>query len=746
MSKNRERPMKSLIRKRMQIVSFFLFLGLVSLFGRVAYLKIVHGEEYEIAAKTTQVSAVDVPVSPNRGSILDRNNQTLAISTVVYDIVLDCRVLSTFEEDPKTHEDERKKTIDALCAEFSDLDSNLLWDYITINESTGKPNLDTNWKVLKKKVPRETKEKLEEQNLKGVVYHVNTQRSYPLNTFASHVLGFIRGDASLGLEKTYNKEMMGVEGRTFLQYEGGNRATYKEISPIDGNTIVTTLDFTLQQYAEESVERLQKEYNPNASAAIIVDPNTCEILAMASTPNFNNNDPTTPIELETNPEFKQSWETMTEEQQYEYLNNTWNNFNVTSTFEPGSVMKPIVVAAALEEGIITGSEGYYCSGGKQVADWNIPCHLRTGHGNETLEDVLANSCNVGMMDIADKMGRDIMYKYLKDFGIGENTGIDLPAEENAASLMYELEKIGPVELATMSFGQSFSTTPIQVITAFSALINGGNYMRPYVVSKVLDKDGNCIEETKPEVVRKVISEEVSEKVRNMLVATVEKGTGTRSKVDGYYIGCKTGTSQQGVRAQEKYVVSYMNYLPADNPQYLVFLMMDRPENPDVATPGYEMKTLLENIIRYKNIEPSYKVSTKTAKSSEEEKVTVKDYAGSSLIGAAPEIESLGLKYEVVGTGNKIKSQVPKAGTSVEKGTTLILYVEKSEEGEKIKVPDLNGLTYEQSVSKLTSLGLNAVIDGEKEGTVISQSPSPGIFAKENGDVTLKFGSEKKEDS
>lgn len=714
---------------------FVLVLFLLSI--RIFYIKEVHGEEYEIKAKTQQVNRYDKIITPNRGTVVDRNKQALSVSVTVFNIVLDPIVLV------QNSSEEQEKTLKVL-SETLELNIDELRNYISVNPETGKLNKNTHWLYLKKMVDRETKEKLEAQNIKGVFYEKDSKRSYPLNELASHVLGFARGDVKWGLEDEYNDYMNGTEGRSFITYDGTDSAVTKEIPAKDGNTVVTTLDYTIQQYAEQAVQQAVDEYTPENASAIVMDPYTGEIVAMASSPNYNPNDPTNPLSL-SNEEFKSTWENMPDDDKYKYLNNTWKNFNVSSTFEPGSIFKPLVVAAALEENLINTNTTFYCSGKKTVYDTVINCWYRSGHGKETLEDVLANSCNVGMMEIAEKMGSELFYKYQLNYGFGSLTGIDLPGEVSAKNLMYTADRIGPVELATMSFGQSFNCTPIQVLTAFASVINGGNLMRPYVVSQVVDSNGNTVKENKPEIVRKVISQNTSDIIRNYLKATVDRGTGKKAKIEGYSIGGKTGTAEQGVRDKKNYTLSYIAYLPVENPQYISIVIIHKPSNyiDGVTTPAPIMKSLLEKIIKYKAIEPT-DTSLEGSENSENasKKVKVDNYINTNLSDALISLDMLGLKYEIAGTGNTISNQVPSADTEVEEGTKILLYVTKGE-GDKgnIQVPDVTGLSYEEAVEKISNEGLSAVINGDETGNVVSQEPKAGVFVESDAEVTITIKNE-----
>ena len=433
------------------------------------------------------------------------------------------------------------------------------------------------------------------------------------------------------------------------------------------------------------------------------------------------------------------WDALSSEEQNTVLANVWKNFCISSTYEPGSIFKPCVAAAAIEEGIIENSDTYYCGGKKNVAGTDIKCHLRTGHGTLDIEGIIANSCNVGMMDIGDEMGASLFYKYQKNFGIGEKTGADLPDEVDASNLMYSEDQIRSTELATMSFGQSFNTNTLQILNAVASVINGGNLMRPYIVSQIVDPDGNVVKETKPEVVRKVLSQETSDIMRKDMVATIEYGTGKKAKIEGYTYGGKTGTAQQAPRSEGKYTVSFIGFIPVENPQYIAITLIHKPEYyaDGVTTVAPMMKSLMENIIKYANIEPSYEVEGK--QSAENEKVVVADYTGSALFDALADLDAKGLTYEVVGTGTNVVNQMPHGGTEVDSGTQVLVYVEEGENEAsllEVTVPDVKGKTLEEAQSALEGAGLTVTYTGESTGIVQKTEPSYGTKVTSGTQVTL----------
>ena len=714
----------------------FVFLGVFTIvFGKVVYLKMVHGEEYEAAAKNQQINRYDSVIAANRGSILDRNEQVLAISTAVYNVVLDPLVLA------ENKEAEQEKTLTTLVQYFPELDYATLKSYIAVNATTGKINLPNHWKYLVKEIDRSVKEELEGLKLKGVYYEKTTKRSYPLKTLASHILGFSRGDTQWGIERTYNDYMVGTPGRSFILYDGADGVSYQDYPAQDGDTVITTIDYTIQQYAEDAVKETEAQWPAENIAAIVMDPNTGEILALAESHNFDLNNPGTPVEVETDPAFKAEWEAKSSKDQMDYLNNMWKTFSISSTYEPGSIYKPLVAAAALEEGVITPETTFFCSGSIDVSGTPIHCHLRTGHGTVNAKAILAQSCNVGIIQIAQKLGAEKIYKYQMEFGFGQNTGIDLPGEANASNLLHSLSGIGPTELATISFGQTFNSTTIQVLTAFSAIINGGNIMKPYVVSQVVAPNGDIAYENKPEVVRQVISKETSDYLRIALKATVEEGTGKKIQIPGYSIGCKTGTAEQGSRDRDDlWTLTHMAYFPAENPKYIVLTVIHLPEGyvDGLQSTAPMTKSLMEKIIKYKNLEPTEQTSEKTPLTTKET-VKLPDYVGSSAYNVVTDLDAKELTYKVVGSGNTITNQVPKAGAVVEKGSEIILYVEKSaEDSGKTTVPNVVGKKYEAATKALTDAGFEVVFEGETDGTVASQDPKYGVSVAKGAEIKIKL--------
>lgn len=729
---------------RFAFILFAFFAAFALMFGRVLYMKVVHGAEYEAAAKNQQINRYDITIPPNRGSILDRNNQLLAISTTVYNVALDSLQLAEVAE---LSPEEQEKTLTTLCEYFPELDYNTLKQYVTINPETGELYMNNHWKYLVKGIERSVKEELEAMNLKGVYFEKSSKRSYPLNSSACHLVGFTRGDAQWGLEGYYNSYMEGTPGRSFILYNGADSVVHQDYDAKDGDTIITTIDYNIQKIAEEVVAETAAEWPAKNVAAMVMDPYTGEVYAMAESHSFDLNNPNEIPEWETDITYTENWDQLSAEEQVNYLNTMWKNFCVSDTYEPGSIFKPMVVAAGLEEGVITPNSSFPCGGYTDIGGYRIYCHLRSGHGTINIEQIMAQSCNMGVIQIANLLGVDKFYEYQREFGFGDYTGIDLPGE--AAGLLHEKEAIGPTELATMSFGQTFNCTSIQVIAAFSSLINGGNLVKPHVVSQIVDADGNVVMQNDTEVVRRVISEKTSSYMRTALKATVENGLAKKLQIDGYSIGCKTGTAEQGSRTNDDlWALSNMSYFPAENPKYIVFTVINQPSDyvEGVQTPTPMTKKLIEGIIKYDNLEPTQPVEDE-ANLSQNKTVTVADYTDSVIFDVIGDLDGKELTYKVVGNGNTVVNQVPKGGTTVDVGSEVILYVQRSEEDTgTVSVPNVVGKNYEQAETTLTNAGFTVAFEGDQSGTVTAQDPKYGVSVAKGSEVMLTLEIQEKTDT
>lgn len=728
--------------KRLKLVLLIFAVVMVMLgYFRVLWIKVNHSDFEANAINQQIVRQPNKIISPNRGDIIDRNGEYLAVGETVFDIIVDPKLFAEIDLREVEEDEDNKKSAaqngkEYTPKEFSKTKGlNFLSSKIDISNETMKPYVtytveadenDPQKKVAKaqvdkyyvriaENVPYDIGKELNDMNLRWLYAEQTVKRNYPYGSLAAQVLGFTRTDSSWGLEQTYNSYMLGVPGRTFRVHEENGNFVTKSEAPIKGDTIVTTLDAHLQKYADDACKKAYEAYQPEYAASIIMNPQTAEIYAMAQYPTFDPNQPLRITNLDGTNDVVVPDEVDTEkrEEADKIVNHAWKNYCISETFEPGSIYKPIVVAMALEEGIISPSNTFVCGGYKKVAEEEIKCHNTAGHGTLDVAGVLAQSCNVGMMDIISKMSPEVYSKYQHDFGFGEKTGIDLPGEVSASGLLHSVEQLRSVEMATNSFGQGFNCTAIQAANAMAAVINGGKLMKPYVVSQILDNDGNIIEEKGPQVVRQVISQSTSDWVRTALEKTYTEGTAKKAQIVGYSFGGKTGTAQQSPRAQQKYVLSFVAYHDVANPDIMVMTVLHKPKNySDVggdASPVPMLKEIFEDIIDYEALAPD-----NDGKSSEESSYTVKDYTNSNLKSTVNELISEGIDFQILGSGDSIKSQSPAPGTKLDaKPTKILLNAEIKNKTKLVPVPNVVGLSVENAKVMLESAGFNVDVSVEK---------------------------------
>ena len=472
-------------------------------------------------------------------------------------------------------------TVEALVKGF-DLDESDLREILQ-DES------DSRYVILKKDVDYETGKDFQtkmdkSKNIVSVTLEDSYTRTYPYGTMASDVIGFTSSGNSgtIGLEAYYNNELNGTDGKKTGYLSSGSSSENVVKSPTDGNSIVTTIDANLQAIVEKHIlelnERLRDNYREGEgtknTAVILMDPNTGAILAEASYPNFDLNQPRDLSKYYTTEE----QEAMTEEERLETLNALWRNFCVSDTFEPGSTMKPFTMAAGFETGKLTGDETYVCGGSYSYEGVAKPvsCIATDGHGTETLKQVLENSCNVGMMHIADTLGAEDFCRYQHIFGFGEYTGIDLPGEGDTSNLLYTADNMQPIDLGTNAFGQNFNVSMTQLAAGFCSLINGGNYYEPYLVKEIRNAQGDVVETKTPVLARKTVSQETCEILKDYMLGVVEEGSGKSAQVEGYAIGGKTGTAEKLPRSQGKNLNSFIGYAPQENPEVMIYVVVDEP--------------------------------------------------------------------------------------------------------------------------------------------------------------------------
>jgi stage V sporulation protein D (sporulation-specific penicillin-binding protein) len=544
-------------------------------------------------------------------------------------------------------------------------------DYDTLYKKvTNKVSLER----IKNKVDKELADEIRNLNLQGVVVDEDTKRLYPFSNLAAQVIGFVGSDNQgiIGLEAKYDSYLKGKNGKILTETDAKGKEVEDRvvlrIEPEAGNDLVTTLDVTVQQYAEQTLAKVLELKSAKRGAIIVLNPQNGELYAMANKPDFNLNAPFTI----NNDQLNASWSTLSDEQKNNELNQMWRNFSINDSYEPGSTFKIVTSAAGLEEGVVTPNSTFVCTGAHTVAGRSIKCwRYPRAHGTETFVQGVQNSCNPVFMMVAERLGADKYYKYMDKLGLMQKTGIDLPGE--TSGIMHKQDKIGPMELATMSFGQSFQITPLQLLKAASTVVNGGYSITPHIGMKILDKEGNLVKELPNEKGNQVISSQTSETMKGILESVVSVGTGNKTYIAGYRVGGKTATSEKLPRKSGKYIASFLAFAPAENPQVMALVLIDEPQGVYYGgtVAGPVMKELLENTLPYLGIEPVY--TQEELKNKVKPDIEVPDFKGKTITEVKKTLNTLGLKIDIEGEGEEIINQFPFAGEYVNSGSKIIIY-------------------------------------------------------------------------
>lgn len=564
---------KTYNRKKICIFCFIVFLCACLLLGRLIYIMLFQNEYY--SEKAIQLQQRERQIKAARGEIIDRNGVVLATNEAVCTI----SVIHNQITDPE-------KVIDVLCKELD-----LSEEYVRT-----RVEKVTSIEKIKSNVSKEIGQIILEYELDGVKVDEDYRRVYPYNELASKVLGFTGSDNQgiIGLESKYDEYLQGEAG-TILTYTDARGREVEDleeerIEPVSGDTLQISIDYNIQAFCMQMAEKAYLQKEADSVSIIVMNPQNGEILSMVDYPEFNSNDPFTLIE-------KYSEYAGTEEENT-YLNEMWRNTCVSDTYEPGSAFKIITTAAALEEGIVSVEDSYYCPGYIVVEDRKIRCHKTSGHGSLSFTEAIQVSCNPTFINLGLSLGSDRFYHYFEKFGLFDKTGIDLPGE--ASTIMHEEEDIGPVELATISFGQSFQITPIQLMTTVASLINGGTRVTPHLGMSVIDSETGEATELKYKSLTEICSEETTETLQYLLESVVSEGGGNKAYVEGYEIGGKTATSQTLPRSENKYISSFIGFAPADDPQVMVLVIINNPTGTyyggTIAAPIAQ--EIFENILPY----------------------------------------------------------------------------------------------------------------------------------------------------
>lgn len=570
---------KTFNRKKIFIMFLAVFFVLMFLIGRLVYLMIFCSEYYGQKAQGLHERERDIKAA--RGRIIDANGTVLATNKSVCTI----SVIHSQIEEPE-------KVIDALVKELG----------LSEDEVRGRVEKVSSIERVKTNVDKEVGDRIRAYGLAGVKVDEDYKRYYPYESMASSVLGFTGADNQgiLGLEVKYDSYLQGTNGQILTLTDARGieieNAGETRMEPVNGYDLCISMDVNIQQYCEQAAEKACRKKQADSVSIIVMNPQNGELMAMVNYPEFDLNEPfTLTDEMLSGVADAQ---TLSAEEKQDLLNQMWRNQCISDTYEPGSTFKIITAAAALEEGVVSLNDQFYCPGYKMVEDRRIRCAKTSGHGAETFETGIMNSCNPVFIELGERLGVDNYYKYFKQFGLLQKTNIDLPGE--AATIMHKKENVGPVELATISFGQSFQITPIQLVTTVSSIINGGTRVTPHFGVEIRDEKGNLVEKLKYDTTEGICTEETSETMQYLLEKVVSEGGGKNAKIEGYSIGGKTATSQTLPRSEHRYISSFLGFAPADDPQVLVLAIIRNPQGVyyggTIAAPV--VKEIMENILPY----------------------------------------------------------------------------------------------------------------------------------------------------
>jgi len=665
----------------------------------------------------------------------------IALSRPVYTVFVD--VIHAADRRNPTNRNLLNETVEALHEAFGIPVHEL--EAIFARDADGNLINSTHYHVIARDVPASIAIPLRDnRELRDVHANEYTFRWYEDPFFAPHVIGFRRGGALHGLELQYNALLTGEAGRVFRTFDthGNPRVETEDVR--HGYTLVTTLDADIQRLAQRIVDDTFRNIPSRQVGLLVKNPHTGEILAMAQAPSFSLADPGDPTYF-TDPGLRANWDAISEEERVNRMLNMWSNFHLTHTFEPGSIFKPFVMAAALEEGVVTVNCSFFCGGYINVADSTVRCWLPAGHGNINISEAMYRSCNVAMAEINHRLGRDAFYRYRGYFGFGERTGIDLPGEADVSSpaVMYGLHQLGPVQLATSSIGQGFNSTTIQSITAFSSLINGGYLMQPFLVSQIVDNDNIVVYENLPTVVRSTVSAQTANFMRNDMqnVVSAEHGTGWRSAIPGFAIGGKTGTAQQGRGDNLTGItLSYIAYTPVHNPEFIVLMTIDHVEDRSMSSGVHVapiVRGFFEELIQIRNLRPSEGPYVDNWQAMHTGGHVMPDFSGDRLLDVVRNLNNMGddgLDFLISGTGTVITHHVPAPGMPMPQTGMVILYLDPDTVvDDMVLVPHVMGLPVAQAESVLLDLQLTAVLATGRQNDFDPNDFTPGTAQAEERD-------------
>ncbi len=722
------KPMST--KKRIKAMTALFLAGVMVLSLRLFWIQFVKGGKYKYLASQQQTR--DSVISAKRGTIYDRNMKVLAQSASAERVTINPQEIEKYKNQEKVVE----ALVKFLGADETDLRAKI-------------SRTDRQSVVIAKQVEKSVADDLRKENIRGIYFEEDTKRYYPYGSLAAQVIGFTGSDNQglEGLENVLDDELSGVDGRIVAAKDVANNEMpfkYENYIPAqDGKGVVLTIDEVVQRYTEKHLQQAYEEnLLGNGGAAIVMNPNTGEILAMAVVPTYDLNEPRVitdqllleqldGLETETDEEYDKAYSTA--------VTKMWRNKAVVDSYEPGSTFKTLVAASAIENGVARTSDSFICTGVRHVANRDIHCWKREGHGEQSFAQGVMNSCNPMFMELGSRLGANEFEKYFKAFGLTEKTGFTIPGESSGTFH----DSLSSVDLATSSFGQTFTVTPLQMVSAVSAVVNGGNLIKPTIVKAYTDKSGNIVENFEPEIVRNVISEATSKQMRSILEQVVSEGTGKGAYVNGFRIGGKTGTSEKLPRGSNKYIASFVGFAPADDPQLVCLLMLDEPNagatgGGAIAAPA--VGRIFEDVLPYLGYEPQY-----TEETAQTISVSVPNITGLTVQKATDKLVGLGLSISIKGNGDTVSNQIPETGTKLHKGSVVIAYTQNEEKKGTCKVPSVVGMTYDNALGAINNAKLTMEIDSPRSGSrpgadyiAVSQSPQADSEVAEGTKIYVKF--------
>lgn len=697
-----------LLRKRIATLSLLFTIAFSLLGVRLFWLQFVQGAE--LSARAMENRMRDIPVEAKRGIIYDRNGRELAIS-------ISASSVCAYPAEVKAGKKQQETAI--MLAQILGMKEEDIYKKITAN---------TSFEWIKRQIEPDQAQKIRDLNLNGIGLTEESRREYPKGSLAAHILG-IAGIDNTGLEGIdfyYNEQVGGTKGRIIVEKDAKNQeipeATHQYIAPVEGTNLKLTIDETIQFITERELEKVFQERKAKRAAAIVMDPSTGEILAMASRPTFDPN------------QFSQ------------FPASNRRNYAINDSYEPGSTMKIITSAMAMEEHVVDSNSRFYCPGSVKVGKDTITCANSKAHGSQTFAQIVENSCNVGFVQVGLDIGVERYYKYINAFGFGEPTGIDLPGEAKGIIVKKETAATSPIYIATMAMGQANAVTPIQLITAVSAVANGGKMMKPHLLKEIVDNDGKTIKKVEPELVRAIISPQTAAELCVILEGEVTQGTGLNAKIDGYSTAGKTGTAQKAAQGggymRNEYVASFIGFAPADKPRLVCLVVVDAPQGYPyfggwVAAPTFSL--IMRDSLRYLK-EPLNNSGIEDKSLVQEDKVVVPDVINLPMNEAVSLMNSRGLNTKLSGNGQLVWQQNPRPGTRLARGAQVVIYMSPHDKGGQaggqVTVPDLQGKSMKEVARILSELGLHLVPEGS--GLACQQNPLPGKVVSTGSTITVQF--------